>query len=82
VLRKERLSVAPFGIDLLDGPLAGVLIGEVEFHTVDEMDTYRPPADVVLREITGDPRLMCAALAGDDPVRVAEALAAVDEDRP
>jgi hypothetical protein len=55
VLRKERLSVPPFGIDLFDGPLAGVLIGEIEFDTVDQMDACRPPADVVRREITGDP---------------------------
>jgi len=65
---------------LFDGPLAGVLIGEIEFDTVDEMDAYRPPGDVVRREITGDPRLTCAALAGDDPARVAEALAAVNGD--
>ncbi len=75
VLRKVRLDVPPFAVDLLAGPLAGLVIGEVEFTTEAERDAYVPPPDVVLREITGDRRLACAALAGSDGARIAEALA-------
>lgn len=76
VLRKVRLSVPPFSVDLFPGPLAALVIGEVEFDTEAERDAFYPPAAHVLREITGDPRLTCAALAGADPDRVADALRA------
>jgi CYTH domain-containing protein len=78
VLRKVRLDVPPFGVDLFAGPLRGLVIGEVEFDDDAARDAYVPPADAVLREITGDPRLTCAALAGSDPGRIALALAAAD----
>ena len=75
-LRKVRLSVPPFAVDLFSGPLAGLVIGEVEFETEADRDAYRPPLDTVVREITGDRRLTCAALAGSDAARIAQALAA------
>ncbi len=65
LLRKTRLSVPPFGVDLFDEPLSGVLIGEVEFATEDAMAAFEPPASAVV-EITGDRRLTCAALAEAD----------------
>lgn len=76
VLHKVRCRVPPFRVDLFGGPLAGLLIGEVEFGTEAERDAYVPPPGVVLREITGDARLACAALAGHDGARIARALAA------
>jgi CYTH domain-containing protein len=75
-LRKVRLSVPPFAVDLFGGPLAGLVIGEVEFDQEAARDAYRPPPDVVVREITGDRRLTCAALAGSDAARIAQALGA------
>lgn len=76
VLRKVRLEVPPFGVDLFAGPLRGLVIGEVAFGSEAERDAWVPPADAVAREITGDRALTCAALAGADPVRLAAALAA------
>ncbi|NMO89057.1 hypothetical protein [Actinomycetospora sp. TBRC 11914] len=76
VLRKVRLSVPPFGVDLFAGPLRGLVIGEVEFDDEAARDAFTPPPDAVTREITGDPRLVCAALAGADAGRIAAALAA------
>ena len=75
-LRKVRLSVPPFAVDLFARPLSGLVIGEVEFATEAERDAWAPPPDAVLREITGDGRLTCAALAGADAGRIAHALAA------
>jgi CYTH domain-containing protein len=75
-LRKVRLDVPPFAVDLFAGRLAGLLIGEIEFATEQDRNAYAPPPDVVVDEITGDPRLTCAALAGADPRRIATALAA------
>lgn len=65
LLNKTRLSVPPFGVDLFDEPLSGVLIGEVEFETEDAMTAFEPSASVIV-EITGDRRLTCAALAAAD----------------
>jgi CYTH domain-containing protein len=76
VLRKVRLHVPPFAVDLFGGPLRGLVIGEVEFGSEADRDAYEPPAGVVVREITGDRRLACAALAGADATRIAAALAA------
>jgi CYTH domain-containing protein len=76
VLRKVRLSVPPFWVDLFAGPLRGLVIGEVEFDDEAARDAYRPPADAVVKEITGDPHLTCAALAGADAGRIARALVA------
>jgi hypothetical protein len=76
VLRKVRLSVPPFGIDLFAGPLRGLVIGEVEFDDEAARDAFEPPSDAITREITGDRRLACAALAGADAGRIAAALAA------
>ena len=76
VLRKVRLVVPPFGVDLFAGPLRGLVIGEVEFGSEAERDAWVPPADAIAREITGDRRLTCAALAGADGRRIAAALSA------
>jgi CYTH domain-containing protein len=76
VLHKARLSVPPFGVDVFEGALSGLLIGEVEFETRAGMDAYGPPPEVVAREITGDARFTCAALAAADESQVADVIAA------
>lgn len=76
VLRKERLKVPPFAVDLFEGPFLGLVIGEVEFDTEVEMNAYRPPPEIVIREITGDTRLTCAALAAADQSHVRDVMAA------
>ncbi len=55
VLSKTRLSVPPFGIDVFDGPLRGLVLAEAEFTTDEEAHSLRPPARCVA-EVTEDPR--------------------------
>jgi CYTH domain-containing protein len=55
VLSKTRLSVPPMGIDVFDGPLAGLVLAEAEFTTDAEAVGFVPPS-YCLAEVTTDPR--------------------------
>ena len=55
VLSKVRYSVPPFGIDVFEGALQGLLLAEAEFHSAAEADALILP-DFVLHEVTDDER--------------------------
>lgn len=62
-LRKTRYSVAPFGIDVFEGPLRGLVLAEIEFPDVDEADRSPVPPGAVA-EVTHDRRFTGGTLAG------------------
>jgi CYTH domain-containing protein len=55
VLTKTRLSVPPFGVDVFDGPLLGLVLAEAEFTGDEEAGALGAPAGCVA-EVTHDPR--------------------------
>ena len=44
VLHKTRSSIPPFGVDVFEGALAGLVMAEFEFDTDEEMVAFEPPA--------------------------------------
>jgi CYTH domain-containing protein len=54
-LRKARMSIPPFGVDVFSDALAGLILAEAEFETDDEADALEPPDDAVA-EVTADER--------------------------
>jgi hypothetical protein len=62
ILRKTRLSIPPFGIDIFHGPLEGLVLAEVEFDSDDAQQSFVPTIPVVA-ELTGDWRFTGARLA-------------------
>jgi len=54
-LRKTRYSVAPFGVDVFEGPLAGLVLAEIEFPTEDAAEGSPIPSTAAV-EVTHDPR--------------------------
>lgn len=54
-IRKTRLSVPPFGIDLFDPPLQDLVLAAVEFDSDEDLHGFRPP-DFVVAEVTRDER--------------------------
>jgi CYTH domain-containing protein len=69
-LRKARLSIAPYGVDVFAGPLAGLVLAEVEFASVDDAAAFRPAA-FCRAEVTGDRRFTGGALVRAARVEVA-----------
>jgi len=69
-LRKTRYSVAPFGVDVFEGPRAGLVLAEIEFPTEDEADRSPIPATSVV-EVSHDPRFTGGRLVrtGADELR-------------
>ena len=55
VLRKTRLSIPPYGIDLFTPPLTGLILAEVEFDSATELHAFTPPP-WSLAEVTHDAR--------------------------
>jgi len=55
VLTKTRYSVPPFGIDVFDPPLHGLVLAEAEFDTDADMQNFQPP-DSVIVQVTSDAR--------------------------
>ena len=69
VLRKTRHSLgriddADVFVDVFEGPLAGLIMAEAEFETMEAMAQY-PTPDFALREITDDIRYTGGRLAAD-----------------
>lgn len=64
-LSKTRHSVPPFGIDVFEGTLEGLLLGEAEFDSATAADALTLPS-FIGAEVTGDNRftggrLVCAS---------------------
>jgi CYTH domain-containing protein len=55
MLSKTRFSVSPLGVDVFDGRLQGLVLGEAEFTTDEEVQAFVPPAECVA-EVTDDAR--------------------------
>jgi CYTH domain-containing protein len=54
-LNKTRYSVPPFGIDVFEDRLEGLILAEVEFESASEADALVLPSFIV-REVSADPR--------------------------
>ena len=61
-LTKTRYSIPPFGIDVFDPPLHGLVTGEAEFGTDAEILALRLPG-YIHAEVTCDPRFTGGRLA-------------------
>ena len=61
-LRKVRHSVPPFGIDVFEGALEGLLLAEAEFDSPAEADRLTLPS-FIAREISADDRFTGGRLA-------------------
>jgi CYTH domain-containing protein len=65
-LKKERLTATVDGqtveVDVYQGPLAGLIVAEVEFEDIDAARAFLPP-EWFARELTGDARYSNQRLA-------------------
>ncbi len=73
-LTKTRHSVPPLGVDVFDGPLAGLVLAEAEFAGEREAASFDPPLPVVA-EVTADLRFSGGRLARTSPAELAGLLA-------
>ncbi|MER5348027.1 CYTH domain-containing protein [Streptomyces mirabilis] len=55
MLTKTRFSVPPLGVDVFDGPLEGLVLGDAEFTSDEEALGFVPPPECVA-EVTDDAR--------------------------
>jgi CYTH domain-containing protein len=62
VLTKTRYSLPPFGIDVFDGALSGLILAEAEFDSETEASALTIPSFVV-DEVSGDTRFEGGCLA-------------------
>lgn len=61
VLTKLRYSVPPFGIDVFEGPLEGLILAEAEFDSAEEAEGLRIP-DFISHEVSTDARFTGGSL--------------------
>lgn len=61
-LSKTRYSVPPFGIDVFEGPLEGLLLAEAEFASATEADGLTLPP-FILHEVSSEKRFTGGELA-------------------
>lgn len=61
-LSKVRSSIPPFGVDVFEGELTGLILAELEFTDQGALVAFEPPPWVV-REVTRDQRFTGGALA-------------------
>ncbi|MGD1091329.1 MAG: hypothetical protein ABSB35_04960 [Bryobacteraceae bacterium] len=61
-LRKTRLSIPPFGIDVFEGPLEGLVLAEAEFDSIAEAANLAIPTSL-LHEVSMDRRFTGGELA-------------------
>jgi CYTH domain-containing protein len=60
-LSKTRYSVPPFGIDVFEGALEGLMVAEAEFDSADAADALIVPS-FLLAEVSSDERFTGGAL--------------------
>jgi CYTH domain-containing protein len=65
-LTKTRLSVPPFGIDIFEGALEGLVMAEAEFDSAHSAAALTVPSRVV-REVTADSRSAGGELVRTSP---------------
>jgi CYTH domain-containing protein len=61
-LRKSRLRIAPYGVDVFHGELAGLFLAEVEFASVEDAGAHAAAA-FCRAEVTADRRFTGGSLA-------------------
>ena len=61
MLRKIRHSAPPFGIDVFEGVLSGLVLAEAEFNSAAEASALALPSFVV-REVSDDRRFTVGSL--------------------
>lgn len=66
ILRKARYSIPPFGVDVFDSPLRGLILAECEFDDDATMQSFIPPAWTIA-EVTFDSRFTGGRLAILEP---------------
>ena len=64
-LQKVRTSIPPYGVDDFRGPLAGLILAEVEFDSDEESAAFRPAIETVA-EVTADERFTGGRLVEAD----------------
>ena len=74
-LAKSRLSIPPFGVDVFEGQLEGLILAEVEFEIRSDADAFVPGIDVVA-EVTSDVRFSGGRLVSTTAAELAELLRA------
>src|SRR5205814_1283402 len=74
VLRKVRLSIPPLGVDVFEGELEGLCIGEAEFESPEEADAFARPAES-LAEVTRDIRFAGGRLVSTSRTELRSVLA-------
>src|SRR5579885_1348595 len=62
-LTKTRYSVPPFGIDVFEGELEGLILAEIEFDSAEAAEGFVIPS-FALAEVTVDERFTGGRLAG------------------
>src|SRR5436190_1075926 len=72
-LAKTRHSIPPFGVDVFEGPLAGLVLAEAEFATDQAMAAFRPSIGIVA-EVTDDVRFTGAKLVHTTAAQLTELL--------
>jgi CYTH domain-containing protein len=73
-LQKTRYSIPPFGIDVFERSLAGLVLAECEFENQDMMTSFVPSIEI-LAEVTSDSRFNGGRLVTMNAEDVAELLA-------
>lgn len=81
VIRKRRTMLGDWGVDVFEGPLAGLVLAEAEADDDEALAALVPPFPVV-REVTGDPRFSGGRLATATPNEVARARSSAPERSP
>ena len=73
-LRKIRFSIPPFGVDVFEPPLDGLVLAEAEFDDDPAMAAATPPADAIA-EVTDDVRFSGGRLVTTTRAALRRALA-------
>ena len=74
VLIKTRHSIPPMGVDVFEGPLAGLIIAEAEFESEEEMRAFPAPA-YAFAEVTHDQRFTGGRLVSATRLQITSWLA-------
>jgi CYTH domain-containing protein len=74
MLKKTRFSISPFGIDVFEGELSGLVLAEAEFSSDTEMSALALPSFAV-REVTHDHRFTGGSLVRASRYEVQQLLA-------
>ena len=74
ILMKPRHSAPPFGIDLFEGALSGLVLAEAEYDSATEASALALPS-FILREITDDSRFTGGSLVAASRQELASWLA-------